>query len=68
MGWASGSYLAEDVWKLVKDHVPDAEQRRVARAILQLFEEHDADDPVTGPGTLYTTAKGRRTMKGIEHD
>lgn len=60
MGWASGSYLAEDVWKIVKPYIPDTDKKKAARKILDLFEHADADDPVVGKGTLYTTANSRK--------
>ncbi len=43
MGWCSGSYLADDVWKIVKKHIPKSEQQKVAKKIVELFNEHDAD-------------------------
>lgn len=44
MGWASGSYFADEVWAVVKPHVNPSDQRRVARELIQVFCGQDADD------------------------
>jgi len=44
MGWSRGSYLADDVWNLVKPHIDPSKQRTVARELLQKFCDYDADD------------------------
>lgn len=48
MGWASGSYLAEEVWETLKKAkvLPAQKQRRqnLARKLVDLFENQDADD------------------------
>jgi len=44
MGWASGSYLADDVWALVKPHIDPAEQQEVAKELIRAFCGADADD------------------------
>lgn len=43
MGWASGSELAEDVWDTVRKYIPVKNRRRVARKIVDLFEQQDCD-------------------------
>ena len=44
MGWASGSELAEDVWKVVRKLIEDKRARmKAARQIIELFEDHDCD-------------------------
>ena len=44
MGWSSGSYLANDVWNKIKEYIPKDEKQKVAKEILDLFENYDADD------------------------
>lgn len=43
MGWATGSEIAEEVWKVVKDAVPSQNRQYVADKLLEIFENHDAD-------------------------
>ena len=43
MGWASGSELAEDVWDVVRPFIPMEERKKVARSIVQAFENRDCD-------------------------
>jgi len=43
MGWASGSGLAEGVWKCVRRYVPKENRPTVAKAIVDLFEGEDCD-------------------------
>lgn len=44
MGWASGSYLAEEIWTEVRDFIPEDKCQKVARYIHDKFCDHDADD------------------------
>jgi hypothetical protein len=43
MGWASGSELAEDIWTLVRKYIPKRVRKRVARKLIDLFENRDCD-------------------------
>ncbi len=43
MGWSSGSTLAEQIWDIVKDHIPLEDQPEVAAGICSEFENHDCD-------------------------
>jgi hypothetical protein len=43
MGWASGSYLAEDIWNLVRKYIPDKDRVQVARKFVDLFKSFDCD-------------------------
>ncbi len=43
MGWASGSELAEDVWTIVRKHLPREKRKSAATRIVELFELHDCD-------------------------
>ncbi len=42
MGWASGSELAESVWKAVRIFVPVEERKTVAVSIVRAFEDMTA--------------------------
>lgn len=44
MGWASGSGLAESIWLDIRDYIPDAKKKEVAKQIIDYFQDHDADD------------------------
>ena len=44
MGWASGSYFADDVWHVVKPHIEPSKRREVARELIRVFCSQDADD------------------------
>lgn len=43
MGWARGSSLAEDVWDLFRSKVPEQDKRRLAKKLIDLFENRDCD-------------------------
>ena len=43
MGWCRGSEIAEDVWALVRPFVYVKERKRIARKLIDIFENHDAD-------------------------
>jgi hypothetical protein len=43
MGWASGSYLAEDIWNLVRNYIPTTDRVQVARKFVGLFKSFDCD-------------------------
>lgn len=43
MGWASGSQLADEVWGIVREFVPHHKRRTIAREIIDVFENEDAD-------------------------
>lgn len=44
MGWATGSYIAEEVWGIVREFIPIRKRKVVARDIIEVFENEDADD------------------------
>ncbi|MCC2629472.1 MAG: hypothetical protein K0S14_3122 [Thermomicrobiales bacterium] len=44
MGWASGSYLAQELWDDIRKHIPKAKRAKVAEEIITAFENNDADD------------------------
>lgn len=45
MGWASGSYLAQDLWEDIRKVVKDKEDRKkLARSVISNFMGQDADD------------------------
>ena len=43
MGWCSGSEIAEDVWTVVRRFIPTGSRQQVARKIVDIFENNDAD-------------------------
>ncbi len=44
MGWASGAELAHDVWVAAKKAgLPKEKQKKFARALIDIFENHDCD-------------------------
>lgn len=44
MGWSGGSSLAEDVYLLVRKHIPLNKRQQIAEKIYDLFCDLDADD------------------------
>jgi hypothetical protein len=55
MGWASGSSLAENLWRGISPHIDIDQLQHVAQTIIDAFEDHDADD-WDYEGDLYQTA------------
>ena len=56
MGWASGSSLADDIWEVVKFHIPANKRKKVAKELIKMFEDRDCD-------TMQETALWRITHK-----
>lgn len=54
MGWCAGSYIAQEVWDLVEEHIPKKKQKQIAQEIVKIFNEHDADD--WGGCSIYEAA------------
>lgn len=44
MGWATGSYLAEDIWAKFKKEIPKEKRKAYAKWLYDLFCGEDADD------------------------
>jgi len=44
MGWASGSYLAQDIYDNIRDLIPEENRMKVADTIYSQFSDEDADD------------------------
>jgi cation transport regulator ChaB len=44
MGWASGSYFAEDLYNEIRKYIPKDKRKLVAEKIISAFENDDADD------------------------
>jgi hypothetical protein len=44
MGWASGSYLAENIWNQINQFIPIEHIPVVAHIIYTEFSNYDADD------------------------
>ena len=51
MGWASGSALAEDIWRIVEGDIDEKRHAVVAAMLVGLFEDMDCDtlEEVEGP-------------------
>lgn len=43
MGWAGGSEIATNLWKLVRRDVPVKKRKKVARKFIEEFENNDCD-------------------------
>lgn len=54
MGWCSGSYIAEDMWDIVREFIPIDKKPEVAKKIVDRFCDEDADD--WGDGELVMLA------------
>lgn len=44
MGQCFGNYIAEDVWDSVRKFVPRDKREKLALKIINIFNEHDADN------------------------
>lgn len=44
MGWASGSYMAEEIYDKIRPYIKDGSEYKVAKFIYDKFCEGDADD------------------------
>ena len=44
MGWASGSYLAETLWKQLRPYIRPEDYKAVSKILIDRFCELDADD------------------------
>ena len=44
MGWASGSYLAEDIYVIIRNFIPEEVRKEVATKVYERFCEEHADD------------------------
>jgi hypothetical protein len=44
MGWASGSYLAEEIWDEFRESIVPEDRQRLAMWLYKRFCNEDADD------------------------
>jgi hypothetical protein len=44
MGWASGSELANSIWKKIRPLIEESKRKFVAKQIFDKFCDEDADD------------------------
>jgi 16S rRNA C1402 N4-methylase RsmH len=44
MGWCTGSYMANDIWAIVKKYIPEKDKKKIAKKIVDIFRNEDADD------------------------
>jgi hypothetical protein len=56
MGWSGGSALADDIWEVIKFHIPVNKRKKIAKEIIKMFEDRDCD-------TMHETALWRMTHK-----
>ena len=56
MGWASGSYLAEEIWQEICPNVPAEKWHELAKSIYDKFCDQDADDWDYECGRLWSLA------------
>jgi hypothetical protein len=43
MGWCSGSYLADDIYNIVRKYIPKNKRKEIANKIYDMFCDQDAD-------------------------
>ena len=43
MGWCNGSYICENVWKKVRDYIPEEKRAQILGEIIEVFSNRDAD-------------------------
>lgn len=43
MTWLNGADLAEQVWDVIKQHVPQDKQKIVAKELIKIFESYGCD-------------------------
>jgi hypothetical protein len=43
MGWAGGSYIANELWPIVEPYVPEHSKKAVARIIIETLRDCDWD-------------------------
>jgi len=56
MGWCTGSAIAEDLWKRIKEYIPPDKTQELAKYIVDFFSSYDADCWEYDDGGLYLTA------------
>lgn len=43
MGWASGSYVANEIWKVFEPHIPEDSKKSAARILIETLRDCDWD-------------------------
>lgn len=66
MGWCNGSYLAEDIWQLIKEYLPEDKKPEIAKEIYNLFCDMDADDWQFEEGSLAAEAEPEEYKKYLK--
>jgi len=56
MGWCTGSAIAEDLWKRIKEYIPPDKTQGFAKYIVDVSSSYDADCWEYDHGGLYLTA------------
>ena len=60
MGWASGSEIAAQVWDNVREFIPVAKRKDVARRVVKTFEAYDCDTMDEAEQLIEDCAYARR--------
>lgn len=60
-GWASGSELADKVWKLFERFIPESKRIKVATSLAELFKNYDCD-------TLYECEFAREYVEEYKEE
>ena len=43
MGWCSGSYIADEVYNLIREYIPKRKRKCISKEIYDIYCEYDAD-------------------------
>lgn len=43
MGWCNGSYICEDVWRKIREYIPEGNRAQILGEIIRIFANEDAD-------------------------
>lgn len=66
MGWASGSQLAEQIFKRLKKIVPKGDHKIVAQILYEEFSNEDADDWDYGKGTVWRLGAPKEEVEAYD--
>jgi hypothetical protein len=64
MGWANGSELAEGIWLEIRKYIPKDKKQKVARKLIDMFEDMDCDT-INECETLLKAAFKIKALKGM---
>lgn len=64
MGWSGGTEIADGVWSVVKEFIPEERKKEVANEIIDLLEDQDWDN-LSESDELYEIS-GRKAIDEAE--